>query len=198
MDWSTIAALAQAFTAVVALAIAVAAIILPARQQRKREQAEIDAVRLALHTEVAMIGKQCLEEYRAWTAALESGAGKDVRTAMLPPLTIYNAIASSIGRLTRDEIVSLIGFSSTLADISTVAARIDRDRKGVPPVPDDKKALVVLFSHACRLAAECMRALPVPGADLDRTFINELDEAGNHGRQERERLLGAAAINRQT
>jgi hypothetical protein len=76
----------------------------------ERRENENAAIRLAFHTEVGMVALQCLRELEGWRAVLLSpGVQKDVRSAVMPPLTIYNSVSSNIGILSRDEIVSLVG-----------------------------------------------------------------------------------------
>jgi hypothetical protein len=85
-----------------------------ARDAERRAQ-ELAAIRLALHTEVGMIALVCVRELEDWLRVLHSpGVQKDPRTARLPPLTVYNSVCGNIGRLTRDEIVPLIGFAGTV------------------------------------------------------------------------------------
>jgi uncharacterized protein (UPF0332 family) len=117
-----IAAIAQGVLTILAL---IAAIGIPwwqlrqgRAEERKRREAELVGLRQGLHTEVGVVALQCLAERQSWIKATATAATKNVRTAKLPRLTIYEANCNRIGLLTRNEISSLIGFSSTLHDIS--------------------------------------------------------------------------------
>src|ERR1700694_2120106 len=66
---------------------------------QKRDE-DLAAVRLALHTEVGMVALQCLLEFKDWSEVLKHpGQHKDLHTAYLPPLKIYDENAHYIGRL---------------------------------------------------------------------------------------------------
>ncbi|MGH2478037.1 MAG: hypothetical protein ACRED7_12320 [Stellaceae bacterium] len=153
---------------------------------------ELAALRLALRTEVAMIGDQCLREYEDWKKTRDNvGASKNPRTALLPPLTIYKENASKIGLLSREEIVPLISFAGTLADIRIVAERMPPSLQSI----QDIDITTIMFSHACGQAAGCLKAIPAPDMDEDKPFIRALEAAGVEGeiqRQQAAKRYGAS------
>lgn len=155
------------------------------KTENVRRRDELAVIRLARHTEVSMIGFQLLVEYRDWLGILKlDKCQKNSRTAFLPPLTIYEAMAENIGRLSRDEIVALIGFAGTVSDIGIVGRDLAaRDAQSV----DDQSRLVLLLSSACGKAAECLSALPMPDAGKDKRFIGALQEAFQERESERRR-----------
>jgi hypothetical protein len=174
-----IAAIAQGLLTVVALAIAIG---VPMWQQRRVRQDgkknradELAGLRHALHTEVGMVGLQCLIELYSWLKVERPTAVKNPRTARLPPLTIYNANAAKIGLLTRAEIVPLVGFSGTLHDIFAVAD--DMTLRGLQG-PEARETLQILLSDACGNVADFLEIVPgIEGSDRDRQFISELRAA---------------------
>jgi hypothetical protein len=141
-----------------------------AASDAERRAQEIAAIRLALHTEIGMIALICVRELEEWRA-LRSGAQKDPRTARLPPLTIYNSVCGNVGRLTREEIVPLIKFASTLHDIETVAAKMAV--QSTIQTAHDQQTIALLLSNACGYAAEFYEAiLGIPDAHLDQRSLN--------------------------
>jgi hypothetical protein len=150
-----------------------------ASSDKERRAKENAAIRLALHTEVRMIAFQCLAEFGSWRAILSApGAQKDPRTALLPPLTIYNSVSSKIGRLSREEIVPLIGFAGSLHDVRTVAARMAQQT--TTQTNNDQQTIALLLSNACGNAAKFYRAVhDIPGAERDRPFIERLEAASS-------------------
>jgi len=133
---------------------------------------ELNAVRTALHTEIAMLAKQCAHEVDDWLDAAQRDIAKDPRTAMLPPLRAYHGLVNQLGRLTRAEAVTLIGFSGSLDDSKVFAEGLSRKNF---VVPEDKKMLALIFSNACGHAAGFLEAVPtMPKSDADLKFIERL------------------------
>ncbi len=143
-----------------------------AQLEQQRRENELASIRLALRTEVAMLAAQCLRELADWQDIRRRGGTKDARTALLPPLEVYAAMAGQLGRLTRDEIVHLIGFASTLADLRIVAQTVMEKQN---QNPDDQDTVITIVSNACCNAAACLRAIHEPGAEKDAGFIAALD-----------------------
>ena len=168
-----------ALSAVITLSIMLRA---QARTENRRRQQELANIRLALHTEINSIAVQCLLEFNDWCEVTERrSVHKKPQTALLPPLRIYNAMASKFGRLSRDEIVALVGFASALSDISVATRSVLADViTAQPDLPYSPRTLLHLFSNACGKAAECLRVISVPGAVQDRRFIEELERAREH------------------
>jgi hypothetical protein len=170
------AATVQALLTGVALAFA---ICVPALQQRqtkaaedKRRSNELAAIRLALHTEVAMVAKQCRIELSFLIALPPPPAPYNFRSARFPSLVIYEGSSSKIGLLTRDEIVWLIAFSGSMNDIASVVDdKTQRQAQG----PDDREDPKLVLSNACGPAADFLEAVPgIPDADQDRPYIETL------------------------
>lgn len=174
--WNTDkAATVQALGTILALGIAIA---IPWWQQRLTRRAEQHSLRHALHNQVGMVAKVCLDELNSWRNA---GADKDPRTARLPPLTIFDANAGKIGLLTDDEIVPLIAFSGTLHDLSVVVGGITE-----PRVWEAREDIQVLLSNACGYAADFLATPPgIRGAYRGR---RQLISALREGRQSMERI----------
>jgi hypothetical protein len=173
----------QAAGAICAILIAIA---VPWWQQRRaraadqREKAdELASVRLALHTEVGIVGRECLHLGCLLHDDGGDPAQKNLRSLRMPPLTIFRANAGKVGQLTRDEIVHLIGFSATLFDMSVVANDLmGREMKG-PRIREDVDMLQGMWSRACRHAAEFLAAVPdIPDAEKDQAFIAALRRVG--------------------
>src|SRR5437879_3973944 len=59
--------------------------------EKARWQEELAAMRLALRTEVGLIGFQCLLEYKSWLQVMNQPVLKHPRTAILPPLAVYSS-----------------------------------------------------------------------------------------------------------
>lgn len=142
------------------------------KSEAAQRNEELAAIRLALRTEVSMVGYQCLMEYKDWIKAVSQPIQKRPRSALLPPLTIYNRLASSMGRLSREEVVHLIRFSSTLYDVGVIAR--DMQESEIPLHPGK---LVITLSNACGSAADSLVALPSHDASIEKAFINELRDA---------------------
>lgn len=163
-----------------------------AKTEKEKFAAELLSIRTALHTEVAMIGMQCLLEYRAWYEAFTKNQSKSPRTARLPTLIVYRSVTAKIGLLRREEIMPLIGFDGTLHDAHVVAAGMNPDLTTIA----DRKTLAVLFSHACRNAADfldAVRDIPASEGDkaADRRFVAALRDASRLGLEERARAQAA-------
>jgi type II secretory pathway pseudopilin PulG len=146
---ATVQALAAIVQGILTILALMAAIGIPLWQQwrgrvedRASRAAELAGLRHALHTEVGAIGLQCLIELDTWTKAPAPAAPKNLRTAKLPHLTIYEANASRIGLLARNEIIGLIGFSGTLHDLSIVVEDMERRQA---QGPDDRQTLRISF-----------------------------------------------------
>ncbi len=137
---------------------------------------EIAGIRRALHTEVGMIGLQCMHECKDWQSSISPRmAPKSTRTAKMPPLTIYNSISPRIGLLTREEIVPLISFSGTIHDAQMVVQSIDN--RGTHPNDEDKRLLAFLFSNTCLHAANFLDSVKdIPPCESDAVFISKLRE----------------------
>ena len=153
------------------------------KEDRTRRAVDLAGLRLALHTEVGAIGLQCLIELNSWAKAAASPAPKNLRTAKLPRLVIYEANASKIGLLTRGEIMGLISFSGMLYDISVVIA--DMGLRSVQG-PDDLRVLQALLSNACGATGDFLEAVTgIEEADKDRPFIQRLRAAQCAGEADR-------------
>jgi hypothetical protein len=143
-----------------------------ARADDRRRADDLTGLRLALHTEVGQIAFQCLAELSAWRGLAAGPTEKNLRTARLPPLTIYPANAYKIGLLTRAEILALVGFAGTLHDIGVVL--VDLTARGV----QEPNVIMLLLSNACGLAADFFESVPgLDGAHLDKPFIARLRSA---------------------
>lgn len=144
-----------------------------AAADKQRSEEELAALRLALRTEVGMVAQQCIMEFQDWRTSKNEAVQnrKPPATAIMPTLHVYMSNASQIGRLNRDEIVAIVGFAGTLADIRTYA----EDMQSRPQTHDDKERMMLMLSNACGKAAECLKAMPAPDAEADRTFIAHLN-----------------------
>jgi len=138
----------------------------------RKDAAELASIRQALRSEVAMIANQCVVELQSWIDVKKTGGMKDSRTARLPPLLIYAAMTPQFGRLSRPEIIGLIGFAGTLHDLSTVAESLARK---TTQSPDDQETMIILTSNACCEAAKCLRAILAPDSAEDGSFLAVLD-----------------------
>jgi hypothetical protein len=150
--------------------------------EARRLSDEVKGIRRALHTEVGMIGLQCLYECRAWNKYVGSIYDKELRTAKLPPLTIYNSVSPRTGLLAREEIVPLIGLSGTLHDINMViqAAEIKVYYDSAKPITsqNERKTLALLFANACVQAANFLTSVTgIPLTEEDDRFIKALRSA---------------------
>jgi hypothetical protein len=133
---------------------------------------EVQNLRQALHTEVAMTASQCLKTLDDFSRT--ESATKSPRSALMPRLVIYEQNTGKIGLLSRDEIVNLIRFSGELYDLSIIANDLIRS----PGVTGDVLLLQRMLADACRYAADFMESVPdIPDADEDRPFIVRLREA---------------------
>jgi hypothetical protein len=140
---------------------------------------ELQNLRQALHTEVAMTASQCLKTLNDFTRT--DSTTKNPRSALMPRLVIYEQNTGKIGLLSRNEIVNLIRFSGELYDLSVVANDLIRRQMAGPIVTGDVLLLRRMLADACRYAADFMETVPgIPDADEDRPFIVRLREAA-HG-----------------
>ena len=176
-----VAAIAQGILTFVALMTAIGVPWWQQQQERaegrKRQAGELAGLRQGLYTEVGVVALQCLIELDGWTKAAATSTPKSVRTAKLPQLTIYEANASRVGLLTRNEIVSLIGFAGTLHDISVVVEDVNGRASHRP---DESQTLQVLFSNACGNAANFLESVPnIEGSQRDQVFIRRLKVAAS-------------------
>ena len=139
---------------------------------------ELQNLRQALHTEVAMTASQCLKTLNDFTRT--DSTTKNPRSALMPRLVIYEQNTGKIGLLSRDEIVNLIRFSGELYDLSVVANALIRRQMAGPRVTGDVLLLQRMLADACRYAADFMESVHhIPDADEDRPFIVRLREAAH-------------------
>ena len=139
---------------------------------------EVQNLRQALHTEVAMTASQCLKTLGGFSGT--DSTTKSPRSALMPRLVIYEQNAGKIGLLSRNEIVNLIRFSGELYDLSIVANDLIRRQTESPGVTGDTLLLQRMLADACRYAADFIESVPdIPDADEDRPFIVRLREAAH-------------------
>jgi predicted membrane-bound mannosyltransferase len=169
----TITAIVQAFFTLLALAIA---IYVPWKQQqviarREKEKQDDDTatLRAALREEVLMSSQQCelaFVSFSKYQLALP-------RSGSLPSLTVFEANASKIGWLNRDEITSLIAFSGTLADIRYLVADLARIGR---IDGDDRSNISGMLLNACQYAAKFLEVVGAPkGKEKElETYVTRL------------------------
>jgi hypothetical protein len=171
------AAAVQAISTSVALPIAIFVPWWQQRQNRKsvfeQQQTEISALRFALREEVMMHGKQCSEAACLW----ETFETFNPRSAALPPLTIYEANASKVGLLMRGEIIPLIAFAGTLADLRNLVNDIQR-RKVVLVDPNERSMVMRMLKQGRKHADEFVIAVskkPVKSDPRYEMYLRELN-----------------------
>ena len=100
---------------------------------------ELQNLRQALHTEVALTASQCLKTLNDFTRT--DSTTKNPRSALMPRLVIYEQNTGKIGLLSRNEIVNLIRFSGELYDLSVVANDLIR-RQMAGPASDGRRPVI--------------------------------------------------------
>lgn len=184
-----VAALGQGLLTVCALFIT---IYLPSRQRAdekkldgERTARELQHLRTALREEVLQISMQSLKAYEFWV----NGEIDSARSLYLPSPFILVSNAAQIGRLSREEIVPLVGFAGSIADIRTFSENLEgyvaseEFQRGIKQISNSARISGDgLLRSICRNAAQFLRATPAKpqGKLLDRyeDVIGQLSEAG--------------------
>lgn len=106
-----------------------------------------------------MISGACVEATELWVRSREAIT---IRSLIFPPLIVFDANASLVGQLDRNEFVELVGFSASLADLRIIAHDIERRRHAMAGVvpgslrlnPEDIASITGLLRIACFSAAD--------------------------------------------
>jgi hypothetical protein len=132
---------------------------------KEKESSILKHTRIALREEVLMMSNACLRATDLW---LHSNDAITIRSLIFPPLTVFEANASLIGQLDRNEIIGLVAFSASLADLRIIAHHIEERRlamAGIIPgphklTPQDIESITGLLRTACFGAANFLEANP--------------------------------------
>jgi hypothetical protein len=155
-----------------------------------RRSEELRAIRLALYMEIGTVAQQCLIEFRSRTRSHSRVVGP-AYSLMLPPLTVYEAVAAKVGQLSRDEIIAIIGFAGCLWDIGVLA---QASQSEAPPFPG---TLTQVLSNACGLAADCLTSIPVDDSERDEGFIAALRGAAQACEEQRNEARQSIGLKKQ-
>jgi hypothetical protein len=132
---------------------------------KEKESSLLKHTRIALREAVLMISGACLHATDLW---IRSKDAISIRSLIFPPLTVFEANAARIGQLARDEIIGLVGFSASLADLRIIVHDIEGRRlamAGLVPgqiklTPQDIESITGLLRSACFRAADFLEANP--------------------------------------